>query len=208
MRIVFQFHGRSPQASGSGDAYMPAAHVAPGSATFPGFQAELMVVDTDGKGNEGDALYLEGDGESLKKALLGLLGTLDAAEQSARREWERVRLTIRQCGVCERYFQSRGDRLVQHHALTQPADLKGPGMVWPLCKGGEGQKVWINGETVEVHSVELNFENLRQLTQRPEANSVTWSRGYPGQTDGALLPGQSVRVREGMVFNVFNTGNA
>mgnify|MGYP001560506197 CR=1 FL=1 len=69
--------------------------------------------------------------------------------------------------------------------------------------------------------VNINGRNCRLLSDRPAsyeaivyaANpnrdvNTLFSVTYSGARSGSLSPGESVEVTEGMVFNVFDTGNA
>jgi hypothetical protein len=86
MRHVFEFYRSRPTATGSGKRYIGADE-----NVWAGFRAELLCCDSDGKGGDGDALYLEGDGESLRKALTGLLRILDTVEKIERDRLEKRR---------------------------------------------------------------------------------------------------------------------
>lgn len=45
--------------------------------------------------------------------------------------------------------------------------------------------------------------------QHPEITySVTYKRGHGNKPEGVLVPGASVKVKEGMVFNVSETGQS
>lgn len=79
MKHVLEFYGTHPQATGGGRRYIGAD---PGEWT--GFRAEILVTDTNGDGDSGDSLYLEGDGDSLRRALTAALRILDIVEKIER----------------------------------------------------------------------------------------------------------------------------
>jgi hypothetical protein len=68
----------------------------------------------------------------------------------------------------------------------------------------------INGRQFEVAEKEISYEevvNLRYNNDPPKGEniviSVTYSKAHG--KDGSLLPGKSVRVKAGMIFNVIDT---
>jgi hypothetical protein len=79
MKHVFEFYGKRPQATGSGYRY-----VGKDPTEWTGIRAELLIVDTNGDGDSGDSLYLEGDGASLRMALMSALRIIDAVEKVER----------------------------------------------------------------------------------------------------------------------------
>ena len=71
-------------------------------------------------------------------------------------------------------------------------------------------KIIINGRQFEVSEKEISYEevvNLRYNNDPPTGEnvviSVTYSKAHG--KDGSLLPGKSVRVKAGMIFNVIDT---
>jgi Multiubiquitin len=76
------------------------------------------------------------------------------------------------------------------------------------CKGVE---IIVNGRPKEVTEKEISFEEVVNLAFNNEPPSgpdvvitVTYSKGEHPK-EGSLLPGQSVKVKAGMVFNVTAT---
>lgn len=68
----------------------------------------------------------------------------------------------------------------------------------------------INGRQFEVAEKEISYQevvNLRYNNNPPKGEnvviSVTYSKAHG--KDGSLLPGKSVRVKAGMIFNVIDT---
>ena len=72
-------------------------------------------------------------------------------------------------------------------------------------------QIVINGKNVKCASEELTYDEIVQLAgyQKGTAVSVTWSvpRSRPHVGDMAMR-GESVQLRDGMVFNAMITGNA
>jgi hypothetical protein len=57
----------------------------------------------------------------------------------------------------------------------------------------------------------ITYEQVVRLTGRnPETTlyTVTFYKGYAPKSEGILTPGQKVRIKKGMVFNAYYTGNA
>lgn len=69
----------------------------------------------------------------------------------------------------------------------------------------------INGTEVEVEKGELSFDEIVRLAfENPPYGdntefSITYSRGHGNKPEGILHPGESVRVKEGMIFDVTAT---
>lgn len=70
----------------------------------------------------------------------------------------------------------------------------------------------VNGRAKEVTQKELSFEDAVNLafdnsppTGENIVITVTFSRGDEGRREGSLLPGESVKVKKDMVFNVTAT---
>lgn len=72
----------------------------------------------------------------------------------------------------------------------------------------------IDGSPHEVGKDEITYVELvtladHQYPQHPETTySVTYKRGQGNKPEGTLSPGGTVRVKEGMVFNVSRTGQS
>ncbi len=71
--------------------------------------------------------------------------------------------------------------------------------------------VVVNGREKKVHTKELTFEQVVALafdtppTGENVAITVTYRRGHGNKPEGSLTPGNSVKVKEGMIFNVTAT---
>lgn len=73
-------------------------------------------------------------------------------------------------------------------------------------------EIIVNGQPKMVTSKELSFEEVVALAYDGNPPSgpnweftVTYRRGPEGRPEGSLVPGQSVRVKKGMIFNVTAT---
>lgn len=70
--------------------------------------------------------------------------------------------------------------------------------------------IFVNTKPHTVPKGEISFETVTALaypTTPPGGNigyTVTWQRGH-GSKDGTLVAGQSVRVKDGMIFDVTAT---
>lgn len=65
---------------------------------------------------------------------------------------------------------------------------------------------WPKGEISYEEVVTLEFPDF---PQHPELSySVTYERGQGNKPEGVLAPGASVKVKEGMIFNVSRTGES
>lgn len=119
MRIVFDFHGHDPCVSGSGQVYTNNITQPP---TWPGFSVDLVIIDTDQPSGgrpfrEGDAVYLEGDGDVIRDALTQALRVIDTVEQFARQQFERRAVRTEQCPQCGCWIERVDDHLLPHHAV-------------------------------------------------------------------------------------------
>ncbi len=69
----------------------------------------------------------------------------------------------------------------------------------------------INGRQLQVAGKEISFSQVVALAfPTPPAGqnimfSVTYRRGHGNKPEGTLVEGQSVRLHEGMIFNVTST---
>jgi hypothetical protein len=78
---------------------------------------------------------------------------------------------------------------------------------------GEGHEkqitIIVNGRPVQVTKQELTFEEivgLANLVSGPNiVYTVTYSRGEGNKPQGTLVAGESVKIKDGMVFNVTAT---
>lgn len=137
MRIVHEFEGskKSAQGGGKGSFYGIKVTEAP-PEKFPGFQADIMVAMTNKTGDEGDVLYLEGDGFAMRAALTSLLRTLDAVESSSRGAYAIHKASILHCERCEQWISKT------HLCLKQQptgAPYKGEKIVFTDRDGAEFQ---------------------------------------------------------------------
>jgi len=72
----------------------------------------------------------------------------------------------------------------------------------------------VNGKPHEWPKEEITYAEVVTLEvpdypQHQEITySVTYKRGHGNKPEGTLAPGASVRVKEGMVFNVSETGQS
>lgn len=65
---------------------------------------------------------------------------------------------------------------------------------------------WPKGEITFAEVVTLEYPDY---AQHPEITySVTYERGHGNKPEGVLVPGSSVKVKEGMIFNVSKTGQS
>jgi hypothetical protein len=122
MRFVFEFHGKDPTASGSGSHYSMGPITKP--PVYHGFQANLVIVDCSQAVGvdpfvEGDALYLEGNGESIRKALTAALRILDGVEMFAVENAAREIARTRQCPACGCYVRVFEGKYDDHHPVTR-----------------------------------------------------------------------------------------
>ncbi len=51
---------------------------------------------------------------------------------------------------------------------------------------------------------------LRMTGKNPKTAiyTVTFSKGYTGQSEGTLTPGEKVKLKDGMIFDAYYTGAA
>lgn len=70
----------------------------------------------------------------------------------------------------------------------------------------------VNGRPKAVEKGELSFEEIVHLAfPTPQPNfeyTVTYSRGHDPKKEGTLVAGQSIKVKEGMVFDVTETNKS
>jgi hypothetical protein len=109
MKIIHEFYGRA-QTTGTGNPY--AFKITGPPPAFNGFQVELMAADCYGKGKsfkEGDALYLEGDGRSIKQMLKDLLNVVEIIEESCRERHDKTASETKRCSNCGFWFAGSHD---------------------------------------------------------------------------------------------------
>lgn len=78
-------------------------------------------------------------------------------------------------------------------------------------KGPKLLTIIINTRPYEVHKDNLSFEELAQLAfpNSPGGENVsftvTYRNGHGNKPEGSLVAGQSVKTKDGMIFNVIRT---
>jgi len=69
--------------------------------------------------------------------------------------------------------------------------------------------IYINGRSFEVQKEEVSFQELVDWANLPSGpnmvDTVTYDRGHGEKPQGSLVAGESVKVKDGMVFNVTGT---
>ena len=84
----------------------------------------------------------------------------------------------------------------------------------PDPAGGHNSQVTIviNGRPVQVSEKELSFEQIVVLSGLPSDDqtifTITFRRGEGSKPEGTLVAGQSVKIKEGMIFNVTPTNRS
>jgi len=77
------------------------------------------------------------------------------------------------------------------------------------CKKNESYTIIINGEENTVNLNEISFEELIKLSNLGESDittfTITYRRGYGNKPEGSLVEGESVKIKDRMVFNVIAT---
>ena len=69
----------------------------------------------------------------------------------------------------------------------------------------------VNGTEKTVYQDELSFDDLVKLAFDPVPTgpnvgfTITYRRGHGDKPEGSLEPGQSVKIKDGMIFNVTPT---
>lgn len=78
-------------------------------------------------------------------------------------------------------------------------------------KGPKPLTIIINTRPHVVHKHDLSFEELAQLAYPNSPGSenvsftVTYRNAHGNKPEGSLVAGQSVKVKDGMIFNVIRT---
>lgn len=117
MKIVHEFHGKQPQATCGGHPY---GSPVDGPPKWNGMRVECLVVDSsqpefDENGKEtkpfysGDALYIEGNYESVKMALEELLQMMKYQEEWHKEQFEKNAAEYRQCPKCKTWAHPKHD---------------------------------------------------------------------------------------------------
>lgn len=78
------------------------------------------------------------------------------------------------------------------------------GRKWGVC---QPKTIVVNGVEKKVHADELSYEEVVFMAGETGVVSMTYSRDARGRF-GVLLPGQSVKIKDGTVFNACRTDNA
>lgn len=68
-------------------------------------------------------------------------------------------------------------------------------------------KIIVNGAGAEVDGAEISYRDVERIAfngKDDRGATITYHNG-PGK-DGELVPGETVPIAEGMIFNVFVTG--
>lgn len=77
------------------------------------------------------------------------------------------------------------------------------------CKKNESNTIIINGEENTVDLKEISFGELVKLSNLGESTitifTITYRRGHGNKPEGSLVEGESVKIKNGMVFNVIAT---
>lgn len=82
--------------------------------------------------------------------------------------------------------------------------------------GGNGHKevvIIVNGREKKFPKVEISFAEVVALAfDTPPSNdtlyTVTYKKGHGNKPEGTLVEGQSVKVKDGMIFNVTATNKS
>lgn len=77
------------------------------------------------------------------------------------------------------------------------------------CEKNKSYNVIVNGEENTVNSKEISFDELTKLSNLGESNittfTITYRRGTGNKPEGSLVEDESVKIKNGMVFNVIAT---
>lgn len=81
-------------------------------------------------------------------------------------------------------------------------------------EGGNNEKeftIYVNTRPKVVHERELTFDQVVDLAYNPRPTgenivfTITYRRGPDHQKEGNLYEGESVKIKEGMIFDVAHT---
>ncbi|MGY6653626.1 multiubiquitin domain-containing protein [Amycolatopsis sp. TRM77291] len=84
-------------------------------------------------------------------------------------------------------------------------------MTADTAAGRKHYEIVVNGREKVVDTDEVTFEQLVHLAFNPVPSgpnwvfTVTYRRGHGHKPEGTLKPGESVKVKKGMIFNVTAT---
>lgn len=93
----------------------------------------------------------------------------------------------------------------------QVVDLSTKGLERFFTRSIKSRKIIVNGREKITEQRDLSFTDLVNMAfENPPSGenvcfTVTYRNGHPSKPEGSLIEGQSVRVKEGMVFNVTST---
>lgn len=77
------------------------------------------------------------------------------------------------------------------------------------CTDDKSNSIIVNGEENIVDLKEISFEALIKLSNLGESDirtfTITFRRGHGNKPEGSLVEGESVKIKNGMVFNVIAT---
>lgn len=79
---------------------------------------------------------------------------------------------------------------------------------------GQQIEIIVNGRTKSVEKSELSFDDVVKLafdnppTGPDVAFTITYHKGHGNKPEGSLVQGQTVRVKDGMEFNVTSTNRS
>lgn len=116
-RIIHEFSGKHPQATGIGKAYRGPCKDPP---VWRGMRFEGMVIDVtqpkfDAEGKEtsplfeGVCLEVEGDADSIRTALKELLAVIDLQEEWEKERFAEIAARTVKCNSCGSYVDPIGD---------------------------------------------------------------------------------------------------
>lgn len=69
-------------------------------------------------------------------------------------------------------------------------------------------EIIINGTKVTLKQSVVGFEEIVMLASASKYASITYHRAPTPKTEGILFVGQTIRIQNGTIFDVANTGNA
>lgn len=90
-------------------------------------------------------------------------------------------------------------------------DREEPGQNGKGDQPAKPTKIIVNGRQKEVFAKELSFEEVVRLAfddavfNDTTIYTITFKRGHGDKPEGTLVQGESVKVKEGMIFNVART---
>lgn len=77
------------------------------------------------------------------------------------------------------------------------------------CEKNKSYSIIVNGEENTVDSKEISFEELIELSNLGKSDittfTITYRRGHGNKPEGSLVEEESVKIKNGMVFNVIAT---